>query len=199
MLYLSHLNFLPFFDMNKKNYTAVAVAVIAVAAVLLGLAIEKYWVSYDSLDKAASDDKPAAQLSSQDELIKYQVQTAYSMLTALNAKVKTGEIKLSYAKKLGADLLRDMRFGTDGYFFADTAQGVNVVLYGDKTVEGKNRWDAEMNGIKYVQKINQAAKSGAGFTDYFYPKKGETTPSAKRAYSLYFQPFDWVIGTGYYK
>lgn len=184
--------------MKNSNYSAASIAIVAVAAVLLGLAVEKYWVSYDS-SKAISGKPAVQQLSPQDELIKTQVQSAYSMLTALNEKAKKGEIKLSYAKKLGADLLRDLRYGTDGYFFADTSKGVNVVLYGDKSVEGKDRWNAEMSGVKYVQAINQAARTGNGFTDYYFPKKGETNPSAKRAYSMYFEPFDWVIGTGYYK
>jgi methyl-accepting chemotaxis protein len=37
------------------------------------------------------------------------------------------------------DLLRDMHYGTDGYFCADTKEGVNVVLYGRKDTEGRNR------------------------------------------------------------
>jgi signal transduction histidine kinase len=32
------------------------------------------------------------------------------------------------AKKLGADLLRGLHYGVDGYFWADTEGGVNVVL-----------------------------------------------------------------------
>ncbi|MDD5438234.1 MAG: cache domain-containing protein [Patescibacteria group bacterium] len=163
----------------------VAVALIALAA---GLYIGKAL-----LPGASPKTDP------RDELIKSQVQSAYSVLDQLNKKAQAGEIKLSYAKKLGADILREMRYGQDGYFFADTSEGVNVVLYGDKTVEGKNRRDANINGVYYVQKIAEAAKTGNGYTDYFFPKKGETAPSAKKAFSMYFQPFDWVIGTGYYR
>ena len=32
--------------------------------------------------------------------------------------------------------------------------------------------------------------------DYVFPKEGETKPSPKRSYSEYFEPFDWVVGTG---
>lgn len=169
-------------------------AVVAVAAVALavGLYAGKFW-------RPGMSKNQNVALDSRDVLIKSQVQSAYSMLEELNRKAESGEIKLSYAKKVGADLLRQMRYAEDGYFFADTSKGVNVVLYGDKSVEGKDRHDASINGISYVQKISEAAKSGNGFTDYYFPKKGETTPSAKRAYSMYFQPFDWVIGTGYYK
>ena len=75
-----------------------------------------------------------------DELIKCEVETAVSMLKAINAKHLNGDMTLDEAKKLGADLLRDLRYGKDGYFWADTFEGVNVVLYGKEDEEGKNRW-----------------------------------------------------------
>jgi methyl-accepting chemotaxis protein len=58
--------------------------------------------------------------SSQDLLIKSEVETAVSMLQAIYAKHTRGEMTLDQAKKLGADLLRQLRYGTDGYFWADT-------------------------------------------------------------------------------
>ncbi|MHB8831035.1 MAG: cache domain-containing protein [Patescibacteria group bacterium] len=178
----------------KKNTLILAAVAIGIAGLAIGLYAGKYWQM-----KSANKSAWAQKIDSRDDLIKGQVQSAYAMLNELNNKVKSGELKASYAKKLGADLLRQMTYGQDGYFFADTSAGVNVVLYGDKTVEGKDRHEANINGVYYVQKISEAAKTGDGFTDYFFPKKGETSPSAKRAFSMYFQPFDWVIGTGYYK
>lgn len=174
----------------KKQTVIITVIVVALVALAAGFFTGKHW---------SPRQVAPVKTDSRDEVIKSQVQSAYAMLDELNNKVKIGELKASYAKKLGADLLRQMRYGQDGYFFADTSKGVNVVLYGDKTVEGKDRHDASLNGISYVQKIAEAAQTGDGFTDYFYPKKDETNPSAKRAYSMYFQPFDWVIGTGYYR
>jgi methyl-accepting chemotaxis protein len=140
-----------------------------------------------------------AAIAAQDAVIKSEVQTAVSMLTAINAKAKAGEISATYARNLGADLLRSMSYGQNGYFWADTAEGKNVVLYGDKKVEGTNRLNAEMNGIKYVQRIIAAGQQpGGGYSAYLYPKKGGIEPKAKRSFSLYFEPFNWVVGTGYY-
>jgi methyl-accepting chemotaxis protein len=81
---------------------------------------------------------------SQDMLIKSEIETAVSMLQALFNKHQEGEITLEQAKNLGAYLLRELRYGTEGYFWADTEEGVNVVLYGRKDVEGKNRMDAKI-------------------------------------------------------
>jgi len=176
----------------KKNTLILTVVAIGIVALTAGLYAGKYW-------QIRSANKSAVPLVDyRNDLIKGQVQSAYAMLNELNNKVKSGELKASFAKKLGADLLRQMTYGQDGYFFADTSAGVNVVLYGDKAVEGKDRHEANIDGVYYVQKIAEAAKTGDGFTDYSYPKKGETNPSPKRAFSMYFQPFDWIIGTGYY-
>ena len=68
-----------------------------------------------------------------DANIKEQVQNAHSMLQAVYDKTKTGEYTLEEAKKVGADLLRNLRYGTEGYFWADTYDGTNVVLLGSAT------------------------------------------------------------------
>ena len=41
-------------------------------------------------------------------------------------------------------------------------------------------------------------EADGGYTDYVFPKEGETEPSPKRSYSKAFEPFGWVIGTGNY-
>lgn len=130
--------------------------------------------------------------------VKYEVETAVSMLQVIYNKYEAGEMSLEEAKKLGADLLRDLRFGEEGYFWTDTSKGVNVVLLGSKT-EGTNRYDAQdVNGTYFIQNIIKAGMDGGGYSEWWFPKKDETEPSPKRGYSLYFEPFDWVVGTGNY-
>ncbi len=43
-----------------------------------------------------------------------------------------------------------------------------------------------------------AGQSGGGFTNYYFPKPNEDQALQKRAYSLEYGPFQWVIGTGNY-
>ncbi len=134
-----------------------------------------------------------------DMQIKAQVDTAIAMLDSINKKYLAQQITLDEAKKEGADLLRDIKFGQDGYFWADTVDGVNVVLLGSKT-EGTNRMNAKDTKGKYYMKeiISNGEKEKGGYTEYWFPKSGETKPSLKRGYSRLYAPFDWVIGTGNY-
>jgi len=75
-----------------------------------------------------------------------------------------------------------------------------VVLYGRKDVEGINRLEAQdTHGTYYIKELQAQGKAGGGYVEYWFPKKGETTSQAKRSYGLLFEPFGWVLGTGYYR
>ena len=135
-----------------------------------------------------------------DLLIKSEVETAISMLQAIYVKHQEGEMSLEEAKKLGADLLRELRYGSDGYFWADTTEGVNVVLYGREDVEGKNRLEArDGQGTFYIKEFLAKSKEGGGYVEYWFPKRGESTAQPKRSYVLLFKPYKWVVGSGYYR
>ena len=61
------------------------------------------------------------------------------MLQGIYDRQQAGELTPEQAKSLGANLLRGLSYSPDGYFWADTSEGVNVVLYGRPDVEGRNR------------------------------------------------------------
>jgi methyl-accepting chemotaxis protein len=167
----------------------VAMIVLAVVLSVTGLSVHAF----------AGTAKPE-NFVAQDMLIKSEVETAVSMLQAIQAKQQRGEMTLAQAKKLGAALLRELRYGTDGYFWADTTEGVNVVLYGRKDVEGRNRLkDKDPKGTYYVKDFLAKAKAGGGYVEYWFAKKGQTKAQPKRSYVLLFKPFGWVVGTGYYR
>lgn len=146
--------------------------------------------------QSGSQENPSAQ----DQLIKSEVETAVSLLQAIYIKQQQGEMTLEKAKLLGADLLRELRYGADGYFWADTTEGVNVVLYGRKDVEGRNRLeDQDPKGTFYVKEFLAKGKAGGGYVEYLFTKRGQTTVQPKRSYVRLFEPFGWVVGTGYYR
>lgn len=134
-----------------------------------------------------------------DQSIQEQVQNAISMLDSVYAGYEAGNYTLEEAKEMGADLLRDLRYGEEGYFWADTYEGNNVVLLGNDT-EGTNRMDTkDAAGYDMVRNIIAVGQEPeGGFTDYVFPKEGETESSPKRSYSKAFEPFEWVVGTGNY-
>jgi len=174
--------------MNKKiKIAVVAVLVLSAAFLVFGL-------------NGCASKGSQSQAGGMDTLIKGEVETVISMLQVISDRQQAGEMTIEQAKDLAAGLLRGMAYGTDGYFWADTEEGVNVVLYGRSDVEGRNRLeDKDTKGKFYVKEFMSAAKAGGGYVDYLFVKKGETNALPKRSYVQSFKPFGWVVGTGYYK
>lgn len=134
-----------------------------------------------------------------DNSIKNEVQIVIALLDSYNSDIQAGVYSKEEGMELAAAKVRALRYGTDGYFWADQSDGTNVVLLGG-SIEGTNRMDTEdSTGYRMVEDfITNSVKDGSYFCDYQYPKEGETEPKPKRAYTQYYEPFDWVIGTGNY-
>lgn len=132
-----------------------------------------------------------------DRSIKSEVETTVSLIQSIYDQQQKGLLTEDEAKKRAADLVRNLRYENDHYFWIDTTQGVNVVLLGRDT-EGKSRIDAkDPNGFAYIKElIKNGVQEGGGYTDYMFAKPNTTNPLPKRGYTLEFKPYNWVIGTG---
>ncbi|AVQ40164.1 chemotaxis protein [Clostridium botulinum] len=183
----------------KKISTKIAIMAILISTITAfcigGFSIYQLFSTKDKV----LENQRKIMVQSYDLGIQNEVESAISVLEGINKRYQKGELKLQEAKKLGADLLRDMRYGKEGYFWADTLEGTNVVLLG-KDTEGKSRLEMQDAKGKYLIKeiIENGKKEEGGFTDYYFPKEGGSEALPKRSYSKLFKPFDWVIGTGNY-
>ena len=185
--------------MNNIKVRTKLVIVMVIALIALALCAVISNTSLSGLGDNALDIIENDMRSSYDEQIKAQVDNVISLCQSIYNRYEKGEYTLDEAEKLAADQIRDLRYGNNGYFWVDTYDGTNVVLLGNDT-EGTNRMDAvDTNGFAYMQAIISAGRQeNGGFTDYVFPREGETEPSPKRAYSKAFEPFGWVLGTGNY-
>lgn len=136
--------------------------------------------------------------SDYDTQIKNEVEIVFSYLKSHYKLAQENGLALDEAKKIAADNIRELRYGESGYFWVDDSKGNNVVLLG-RDAEGKNRMDLQdLRGNYLIRDIIANGKKGGGYTDYWFPKKEGGEALLKRGYSLYFEPFDWIIGTGNY-
>jgi len=134
-----------------------------------------------------------------DEGIKNEVKSMISIIQSIYDKQQAGVYTEAEAKELSASIVREAKYGIDGYFWIDTVEGDNVVYLG-KDTEGTNRLNMQdVNGVMLIQEIIKAGQQeDGGFVNYYFPKPNETEASPKRSYSFLFEPYQWVVGTGNY-
>ena len=131
--------------------------------------------------------------------LRNQTLSAISVIEKVRQKQLAGELTEEQAMKMAADLVRDMRYeGDGGYFWVDTYDGVNVVLLGREKVEGKSRIDSvDPSGRYFIKEmIENGRKPGGGYTDLQFAKPNQTEPLPKKNYTLAYEPYKWVVGTG---
>lgn len=129
--------------------------------------------------------------------LKLETESAITVLANVYKRQQAGEFTEEQAKKLAADLVRQMRYDDGaGYFYIDTYDGVNVVLLG-RDAEGKSRINSQdPEGKYYIKEMIANGRNGGGYTDLMFAKPNESTPLPKRNYTEAFEPYQWVVGTG---
>lgn len=183
---------------NVKVQTKLIIVMLATIVALVLCAVISS-ESMKQLESKALETLEADERASYDEQIKQQVDNVISLCQIIYDQYQAGVYTEEEAKKLAADEIRQLRYGDAGYFWVDQYDGTNVVLLGNDT-EGTNRMETkDANGYQMVKEIIRVGQEAdGGYTDYVFPKEGETEPSPKRSYSKAFEPFGWVIGTGNY-
>ncbi|SFB70412.1 methyl-accepting chemotaxis protein [Butyrivibrio sp. YAB3001] len=130
--------------------------------------------------------------------LKNETQEAMSVCEIMYNRYQAGEMTMEEAQKAAADIIRELKYNDGaGYFWVDTSKGINVVLLGRDT-EGQSRWDSvDPNGTYFIQEmIKNGMQDGGGYTELMFAKPNETEPLPKINYTAYYEPFDWVMGTG---
>lgn len=131
----------------------------------------------------------------QNELINY-TSMAFSAVDHLYAD---DNIDQEFAKERVAEILTDLSYSQDGYFYAYDSQGTNVVHPKQPYRIGVNYWDLQDIEGKYViQELINKAEKGGGFTSYSWEKPSINSTAKKIGYSRMLERWNWMVGTGVY-
>ena len=185
--------------MLKLNITNKIVLLAISAALFLGIVISSVFVYIINRDQNREISQLESLLrKSYDSKIKEHSQVVLSMLGQIEKVGSDYGLSKDSTQSLAASIIREAKYGEVGYFWADKSNGENVFIKGSKT-EGTNRWETkDAKGKLLVQDIINAAIKGDGFSEYYWPRADSDVPLPKRGFSSYFEPYDWVIGTGNY-
>ncbi|KMY39266.1 methyl-accepting chemotaxis protein [Aeromonas caviae] len=129
-----------------------------------------------------------------------QVETAYSLVAGLEARVRKGELDEASAKAEALALIKGLRYGNDDYFWINDSHPTMVIHPMKPELDGKDlSWVEDKQGLRlFVAFADLARAQGAGEVAYYWPKPGVDEPVRKISYIKRFAPWDWIIGTGVY-
>ncbi|MCG9737936.1 methyl-accepting chemotaxis protein [Shewanella insulae] len=95
--------------------------------------------------------------------------------------------------------LRNVRFGSAGYFFIYDFNGISIFHAVKPDQEGKNLIGmTDPNGKKVVVGLIDTARRGDGFFSYEHSKPGAVGLVPKIGYAVTIPGKDWILGTGAY-
>lgn len=139
-----------------------------------------------------------------DVRIQQQVEQVISLLDCYQADIEAGVYSKEEGMKRAADAVRQLRYGTDGYFWVDQSDGVNVVLLGNDT-EGTNRLGTkDVTGFEMVKDFIQGAvKNGSIIMTISIREKGVRILSQREHIRSIMNPLTglseqeimWIIST----
>lgn len=105
-------------------------------------------------------------------------------------RYQKGELTLKQAQKKAADFLRKQKIGKYGYIYCVDSYG-NALVHPRKGVEGGNYIDED-----FVKKIIAGKEV---YIEYDWKNPGEARKRPKAVYSIYFEPWDWIICISAYR
>ncbi|WP_028022682.1 cache domain-containing protein [Enterovibrio calviensis] len=176
----------------------VKILILAMLPLLLmfGLIIGLVVIQSDALSKnQANLIRSETLLSKKQELLKY-VELARASIAPIYDTANENDDE---AKQAVINILNNLTYGEDGYFFAYTYDGTNLVLPYQPEMVGQNIWDVEDNrGFKLLQALIRVAQQGGGFVDYYWHKPSRKEQVKKLSYAIGLDKWGWMVGTGVY-
>jgi len=97
------------------------------------------------------------------------------------------------------DRIRNLKFGSNSYFFIFDKKANTIVHAGNPKLEGKNLSDVkDTRGDFVIQKLITVAVEGGGFVEYFWENPATKSEDLKLSYSSMLEQWDFMIGIGVY-
>ena len=138
--------------------------------------------------------------AAKSEKTQHVVQSAAGILQHYHALEAAGGITREAAQKQAAEIIRNLRYDGQEYFWINDQTPVMVMHPTNPKLEGQN-----LSGFKdpdgkalFNEMVAISKSQGAGQVNYRWPKPGASDPVPKVSYVQLFQPWGWIIGSGVY-
>ncbi len=173
------------------------IALVVIGSALIGLA-------YQSLEKGSEsllEQSKEKTYEARKQELKDEMRIVKGMMMGIYERMKSEGAGEEAIKAALVQSIDKVRFFEDdsGYVFIYDYDGVCIALPPKKSLVGQNLSHLkDKNGLMLVQELISAAKKGGGIVEYLWPKAGSEQDEPKFSYSIPFEPYGWLLGTGVY-
>ncbi|MFT7387035.1 MAG: two-component system NarL family sensor kinase [Candidatus Endobugula sp.] len=180
--------------MNLKQKIQLLAVLPLVIAMLLVVLVTQYQLDKLSLNTATAYKNSVIERR-QVELKNYTLLA----LSSIDHLYSNDDIDKDVAQELAKNVLTNLKYTEDGYFFAYTTDGTGVVHPIQPFRIGENWWNLQDEaGTFLIQELVKNAQAGGGYLQYFWNKPSSGSMGTKMAYSVMLDKWGWMLGTGVY-
>ncbi|MDW2022480.1 MULTISPECIES: methyl-accepting chemotaxis protein [unclassified Vibrio] len=177
----------------KSRNKLLLITLIPLLLITTLISVVYYINSSKSLEAELARDRQELIETKEKELKAYMMMGVTAIKPLYDADVNGSN------KEAAKEILKAMRFESDGYFFAYDSQGVNTLHAIKPSLEGKNLYDLkDENGVAVIAGLIDASQKGDGFLYFSWHKPTIDAQAPKLGYAEYLSKWDWVLGTGVY-
>ncbi|HBC3970680.1 methyl-accepting chemotaxis protein [Vibrio sp. 2026] len=177
----------------KSRNKLLLITLIPLLLITTLISVVYYINSSKSLEAELARDRQELIETKKKELQAYMMMGVTAIKPLYDADVNGSN------KEAAKEILKAMRFESDGYFFAYDSQGVNTLHAIKPVLEGKNLYDLkDENGVAVIAGLIDASQKGDGFLYFSWHKPTIDAQAPKLGYAEYLSKWDWVLGTGVY-
>ena len=178
----------------------ILVPIIIATLLCFGTMYSILFFSMKNYEKAATDNAKSLLLAGYEKELKSATEIASSLIAEI---YKTPGLSDQARIDLARRMVRPLRFGTDGYFYAYYfGNGVNFIHGSTPANEGKSLWDLQSPDKKQyiIRELDAAAKDNKLFVQFYWSKLGGATNEVypKLGTALAVPGTDIWVGTGEY-
>ncbi len=122
---------------------------------------------------------------------------ASSLVKSLYDAAPAGD---SPQKQEAIALLKQLKYGKDGYYFGYDGNSVRVFSGSDSARIGDSFRDyKDVNGVFLINELVKQGQAGGGFVTYHFPRLGQgDTAYPKLSYAIWLEKWNLMLGTGFY-
>ncbi|WP_392339470.1 diguanylate cyclase [Moritella marina] len=130
---------------------------------------------------------------------KHLTESASGMVSYFHELSLTGQLSDDVAKKYAMEALKESTYSNNGYFWISTLDGKILLQPYKPELVGMSLLDWQYTDGSYpFRDIERDERKNGGWVNYLWSKNDSLEQFPKIGYVLYFEPWDWLVGTGIY-